>query len=50
VPVPLPAAVEDDALDLGAKVLPVLARAYGPRAAIALLALALGYLLGRRRR
>jgi carbon monoxide dehydrogenase subunit G len=50
VPVPLPAAVEDDALDLGATVLPVLARAYGPRAVLALLALAVGYLLGRRRR
>jgi uncharacterized protein len=39
----------DDALDLGATVLPILARTYGPRAGIALLALVVGYLLGRRR-
>ncbi|HYO40494.1 MAG TPA: SRPBCC family protein [Nocardioidaceae bacterium] len=39
----------DDALDLGATVLPVLARVYGPRAAGALLLVVLGYLLGRRR-
>jgi len=39
----------DDALDLGATVLPVLARTYGPPLGLALLALLLGYLLGRRR-
>ncbi len=39
----------DDALDLGATVLPVLARTYGPQLGIALVALLLGYLLGRRR-
>ncbi|MEP7091530.1 MAG: SRPBCC family protein [Nocardioidaceae bacterium] len=39
----------DDALDLGATVLPILARTYGPQAAIALVALVIGYLLGRRR-
>ena len=39
----------DNALDLGATVLPVLARTYGPQAAIALLTLVIGYLLGRRR-
>jgi hypothetical protein len=43
-----PAASDDNALDLGATVLPVLARTYGPQAAIALLALVIGYLLGRR--
>jgi uncharacterized protein len=41
-------ASDDNALDLGATVLPVLARTYGPQAAIALLALVIGYLLGRR--
>lgn len=39
----------DDALDLGATVLPILARTYGPHAAIALVALVIGYRLGRRR-
>jgi carbon monoxide dehydrogenase subunit G len=39
----------DDALDLGATVLPILVRTYGPRAAIALVLLVVGYLLGRRR-
>jgi hypothetical protein len=39
----------DEALDLGATVLPILARTYGPQAGIALLALLIGYLLGRRR-
>ena len=42
-------APDDDALDLGATVLPILARTYGPQAAIALVALVIGYLLGRRR-
>jgi uncharacterized protein len=36
-------------LDLGATALPVLARTYGPQVALALLALVIGYLLGRRR-
>jgi carbon monoxide dehydrogenase subunit G len=39
----------DDALDLGATVLPILAKTYGPQIAIALVALVIGYLLGRRR-
>ena len=39
----------DDALDLGATVLPILARTYGPQVGIALVALVIGYLLGRRR-
>ena len=39
----------DDALDLGATVLPILAKTYGPRIVIALVALVIGYLLGRRR-
>jgi carbon monoxide dehydrogenase subunit G len=42
-------ASDDDALDLGATVLPILARTYGPQAALALVFLVLGYLLGRRR-
>jgi carbon monoxide dehydrogenase subunit G len=44
------AAGSDDALDLGATVLPILARTYGPQAAGALLLVLVGYLLGRRRR
>jgi carbon monoxide dehydrogenase subunit G len=44
-----PSGSSDDALDLGATVLPILARTYGPRAAIALVLLVVGYLLGRRR-
>jgi len=47
---PRPTAVtEDDALDLGAAVIPVLIRTYGPQAAISLLVAVLAYLLGRRR-
>jgi carbon monoxide dehydrogenase subunit G len=38
----------DDALDLGATVLPILAKTYGPQIGIALVALIIGYLLGRR--
>lgn len=41
---------EENALDLGATVLPILAKTYGPPALIALVALVIGYLLGRRRR
>jgi hypothetical protein len=41
---------QDDALDLGATVVPVLARTYGPAALVALVALVVGYLLGRRHR
>jgi len=53
-PAPAPAdasraSSNDDALDLGATVLPVLARTYGPQVGIAVFALLLGYLLGRRR-
>ena len=44
-----PASSEDDALDLGATVIPILVKTYGPQAAIALLALVIGYLLGRRK-
>ena len=40
---------QDDALDLGATVIPILVKTYGPQAAIALLALVIGYLLGRRK-
>jgi carbon monoxide dehydrogenase subunit G len=40
---------DNDALDLGATVLPILARTYGPQAGLALVFLFLGYLLGRRR-
>jgi carbon monoxide dehydrogenase subunit G len=43
------ASSQDDALDLGATVIPVLMKTYGPQAAIALLALVIGYLLGRRK-
>jgi carbon monoxide dehydrogenase subunit G len=42
-------ASNQDALDLGATVLPALARTYGPRAAVALLLVVVGYVLGRRR-
>ncbi len=49
VAAPRPAGSDDDVLDLGATVLPVLARTYGPQVAIALLALVIGYLLGRRK-
>ena len=45
-----PPTSNDDALDLGATVLPILARTYGPQAASALVFLVLGYLMGRRRR
>ncbi len=41
---------EENALDLGATVLPILAKTYGPQAVIALVALVIGYLIGRRRR
>ncbi|MFN2347361.1 MAG: SRPBCC family protein [Dermatophilaceae bacterium] len=40
---------DNDAIDLGATVLPVLARTYAPHAGIALLAFILGWLFGRRR-
>ncbi len=50
-PRPAPSAPSgDDALDLGATVIPILAKTYGPQVAIALIALVIGYLLGRRRR
>jgi carbon monoxide dehydrogenase subunit G len=50
-PVSAPAAAREDvALDLGATVLPVLARAYGPQLGLALVALVVGFVLGRRRR
>jgi carbon monoxide dehydrogenase subunit G len=39
---------DDNALDLGATVIPILARTYGPQAAIALVALLIGWLIGRR--
>lgn len=47
---PAASAGEDGAIDLGATVLPVVLRAYAPYAAAALAGLALGILLGRRRR
>jgi hypothetical protein len=40
---------DDNALDLGATVIPILAKTYGPQAAIALVALIIGWLIGRRR-
>ena len=49
VAAPRPSSSDDDVLDLGATVLPVLARTYGPQLALALLALVIGYLLGRRK-
>lgn len=48
-PAARPAPTNDDALDLGATVLPVLAKTYAPYAAVGLLALVIGWLLGRRR-
>jgi len=47
-PAPAPQPARDEALDLGATVLPVLLRSYGPRAAVVLVALVIGWLLGRR--
>ncbi len=44
------AAASDDAVDLGATVLPVILKAYAPHAIGALVAIALGYFLGRRSR
>lgn len=49
-PAARPAPANDDALDLGATVLPVLAKTYAPYAAVGILALVIGWLLGRRRR
>jgi uncharacterized protein len=52
VPPPRPRVVPaptDDALDLGATVLPILARTYGPYVVVALVALVVGYRWGRRR-
>ncbi len=46
---PRPAAEEDDALNLGAAVIPVLLRSYGPQAAITLVVAVLAYLVGKRR-
>lgn len=43
------APAREDALDLGATVLPVIARSYAPYAGVALLAFVLGWLFGRRR-
>ncbi len=49
-PVPSrPPAAADDSIDLGATVLPVLLRSYGPYLAAGLVGLVLGWLLGRRR-
>ena len=41
---------DDNALDLGATVIPILAKTYGPQAGIALVALLVGWLIGRRGR
>jgi uncharacterized protein len=49
VAAPRPSSSGDDSLDLGATVLPILAKTYGPQIGIALVALIIGYLLGRRR-
>ena len=43
------APAQEDAIDLGATVLPVIARSYAPYAGVALLAFVLGWLFGRRR-
>ncbi|GAA1896592.1 SRPBCC family protein [Lapillicoccus jejuensis] len=48
-PRPAPAASEDDALDLGSAVIPVLLRSYGGYAAAAVVGILLGWLLGRSR-
>jgi carbon monoxide dehydrogenase subunit G len=40
---------DNDALDLGATVVPILLKTYGGRTVVALVALVIGYLLGRRR-
>jgi carbon monoxide dehydrogenase subunit G len=45
---PAPAASEDDALDLGSAVLPVLVQRYGGYAAAAAVGLVVGWLIGRR--
>lgn len=45
-----PAQREDDAIDLGATVLPVIVKSYAPHVVGALVAILFGYLLGRRRR
>lgn len=42
-------AKEDDALDLGAAVIPILVKTYGPQAAITLVIAVLAYLAGKRR-
>ncbi len=47
-PAPRPAPVEDDSIDLGATVLPVLLKSYGPYLVVGVVGLAVGYLLGRR--
>jgi carbon monoxide dehydrogenase subunit G len=49
-PAPVAAPATGDALDLGATVVPILARTYGPQLGIALVALLVGWLLGRRGR
>ncbi|MEO5708311.1 MAG: SRPBCC family protein [Nocardioidaceae bacterium] len=49
VAAPRPSSSGDDSLDLGTTVLPILAKTYGPQIGIALVALLIGYLLGRRR-
>jgi uncharacterized protein len=47
-PSPSSSSSDDNALDLGATVIPILAKTYGPQAAIALVALLIGWLIGRR--
>ena len=49
-PAPPRQAAADDSIDLGATVLPVLIKSYAPHAVGALVAIALGYVLGRRSR
>lgn len=47
---PAPASTEDDAIDLGATVLPVVLKSYAPHIVGALVAILFGYVLGRRSR
>lgn len=50
VPRPAPSRHSDDAIDLGATVLPVVLKSYAPHIVGALVAILFGYVLGRRRR
>ncbi|MBT9256398.1 SRPBCC family protein [Phycicoccus sp. MAQZ13P-2] len=47
-PAPRPAAKDDDALDLGATVLPVLVKSYAPYVVVGVIGLVIGWLIGNR--